>query len=297
MKKVSLLLLTISFLLAPKVFGAYFIPTVKTADLLNRYQGFPATGKIHILIVPGHEPDFGGAEYRSLKERDMNLELSLKLADLLKENPHYDVVLARDENGWNPMLSAYFDNNMLEIKRWVQNRQYAMKGLLNSGLIQNEEPLVYHNTAPGDVALRLYGINKWSRERGFDLLIHVHFNDYPRPNYNVPGKYRGFAVYVPDTQYPNASTSEAIAQNIYSNLLSSFVPSNLKGEDQGIVHDQSLIALGAADTLDIPSVLIEYGYIYRFADATMRHKTIDKMARLTAEGVDDFFNSATTTAP
>ena len=45
------------------------------ADLRSRYDDARASGnkKVKILIVPGHEPIYGGAEFGALKERDMNV--------------------------------------------------------------------------------------------------------------------------------------------------------------------------------------------------------------------------------
>jgi len=30
-----------------------------------------------------------------------------------------------------------------------------------------------------DIALRLYGFNKWADENKVDAMVHIHFNDYP----------------------------------------------------------------------------------------------------------------------
>jgi N-acetylmuramoyl-L-alanine amidase len=53
--------------------------------------------------VPGHEPGYGGAEYGSLKEREMNVELANDLSEFLKNNGHYEVIGAR-QHKWNPTL-------------------------------------------------------------------------------------------------------------------------------------------------------------------------------------------------
>src|SRR3954465_1943136 len=56
-----------------KLAAVFFWPSVTVSDLQTRYHNGQ---KIRILIVPGHEPNFGGAEYRDLKERDMTLALA-----------------------------------------------------------------------------------------------------------------------------------------------------------------------------------------------------------------------------
>ena len=69
----------------------------------------PSTShKIKILIVPGHEPNAGGAdEFKKIKERDLNLQLSEFLKKDLSANPSLEVILARDKNGWNKDLKNY----------------------------------------------------------------------------------------------------------------------------------------------------------------------------------------------
>jgi N-acetylmuramoyl-L-alanine amidase len=75
---------------------------------VNELQDKYATKKVRILIVPGHEPNYGGAEYGYLKEREMTVELSKYLADFLKNNGRYEVTVARDEKDWNPIFLYVF---------------------------------------------------------------------------------------------------------------------------------------------------------------------------------------------
>jgi N-acetylmuramoyl-L-alanine amidase len=66
------------------------------------------TGKVKILLVPGHEPGYGGAEYRDLKERDMTVELAQDLESFLNTNGHYQVFVTRDTYQWSTDFSNYF---------------------------------------------------------------------------------------------------------------------------------------------------------------------------------------------
>ncbi len=257
----------------------------------NKFALVPETrSQIRVLIVPGHEPDFGGAEYRDLLERELNLELALKLNKLLSMDGRFEVLLSRDENGWNKELVSYFANNWESIKSFAQEKKDEMQSLILDGRLTKVEGL-YHNEAPSGVATRLYGINKWSGEKGVEILIHIHLNDHPRSNVNRPGKYWGFAIYVPEKQYSNSLATRHLAEYIHKSLSEEFDVSNYPKEAAGIIESPDLIAIGNANTLDGASVLMEYGYIYRpaFQDKQAREETFDKMARLTYLGLIDFF--------
>src|SRR5437867_127222 len=55
------------------------------AGLQSKYNVVASTGlnKIRVLIVPGHEPDYGGAEFGSITERNLVVTLADNLADFL----------------------------------------------------------------------------------------------------------------------------------------------------------------------------------------------------------------------
>ena len=264
------------------------------AQLHEKYDAVPkGKPKIRIIIVPGHEPGFGGTEYKDLKERDMNVDLAQDLKSFFENNSHYEIVLARDKNSWNPDLQNYFNNNWYDIISFFKERKDEMLKLINDGFITKATDGVVHNNVKQDVTLRLYGINKWVDENKVDIAIHVHFNDYPRNNTSIPGKYSGFAIYVPEKQYSNSTTTNAIANTVFKRLSKYNAVSNLQKEDVGIVQEQDLIAIGSYNTLVVPSMLIEYGYIYepQFADVKVRESTIKDLAFQTYLGIQDFFGS------
>src|SRR5690348_1417178 len=94
------------------VAATFFIQSISANELRDKYKNVDETNKkVKIILVPGHEPDYGGAEYGSLKERDMTVDLALRLADKLKADKRFEVVLTRDKAGWNPDLQKYFDDN------------------------------------------------------------------------------------------------------------------------------------------------------------------------------------------
>lgn len=269
---------------------------ITVAELQNKYNA-PIPKKIRVLIIPGHEPGYGGTEYGDLKEREMNVELAQNLGGFLKNNGHYDVMLARDNKEWNPTLLTYFNTQWDEIIFFFKdNKQEMLHSVNTTGSAlstENTKPKVAHNTARTDVALRLYGINKWENENAVDIAIHIHFNDVGHRPKNSPGEYTGFAVYIPEPQYANNPTTRAIAETIFKRLSKYNAVSNLPNEDEGIVEETDLIAIGAHNTTNSPSMLIEYGYIYetQFQNAEVRETTLRDLAFQTYLGLQDFFGS------
>ena len=267
------------------------------AQLQSRYSGvapvasFAQPKKVRVLIVPGHEPDYGGAEYGSLKERNMTVELAGDLQQFLSNNSRYEVIVTRDTKSWSPTFTNYFKTGWNDIIEWQKAHKDEIVNLERLGQYHPVAPKVEHQNVPNDVAYRIYGIDKWVDENDIDIVIHVHFNDYPGHG-TVPGDYSGIAIYVPQKQYDNSKTTQVIADSIFKRLSKYNPISNLAGESGGIVQDQDLIAVGAYNSVDAASMLIEYGYIYepQFTDATLHDSAIKDLAFQTYLGLQDFFD-------
>ncbi|MCX6718834.1 MAG: N-acetylmuramoyl-L-alanine amidase, partial [Candidatus Taylorbacteria bacterium] len=264
------------------------------AGLQSKYNIDVAQGraKIRVLIVPGHNPDFGGAEYGNIKERNLTVVLADDLAKFLRDNGKYEVFETRDTLSWSPTFTAYFKDHWNEIVDWQKSYRNEMTQLISMGSVSKPVSSVYHNTAPLNVAYRLYGITKWSNENNIDIVIHVHLNDYPGHMSNVPGKYSGFVIYVPSKQYLNGNTTSMIADKVFKRLAKYNPVSDLPGESAGVVDDAELIAIGAYNTSDTPNMLIEYGYLYeqQFVDSDLRGQALNDLAYQTYLGLQDFFD-------
>lgn len=273
--------------------AAFLHKTVTIADLQNRYNTASSDRKVRILIVPGHEPNFGGTAFDGLNERDINVDLSNYLKDFLINNGHYEVIVTRDKKDWNPVFSNYFKNNWDSIIEFFNNRKEDTLHAITTGSVPKPNVKIYHNPAPQNVAYRLYGINKWGNENAVDIAIHVHFNDYPRSNTSIPGKYSGFSIYVPEKNYANSTTTRVIAEAVFKRLSKYNPVSNLPSEDSGVIDEPHLIAIGAYNTSDAASMLIEYGYIYepQIFDEKVRESTLKDLAFQTYLGLQDFFGS------
>ncbi len=262
-------------------------PTVVTqADVEAKYQAALAGGeKVKVLVMPGHEPAQGGAETNGLKERDINVDIADSLAAELAADPAFEVTVARTKTAWLPALADYFEEEWKDIGKFVTSNKRATRTLIRHGEIQDRDFEVAHNVAATDVALRLYGISKWANEEGYDIVIHPHLND------NVGAQFQsGFAVYVPDQQFGNAEASKPLGEAIAYELNHFNASSTLPIENYAIVEDQDLIALGAYNTAQFPSVLIEYAYIYesKLAHAETRGTVLADMAHQTYRGIRDY---------
>ncbi len=278
--------------------GAFFIESKSIAELQTTYAAVPDTGRrVRILIVPGHEPSFGGTQHQGLLERDIVVDMAEELQRLLQGDPRYSVMVARSREAWHPSLERYFAVHKDDILDFREGHKQQMGRLLKQGLL-SQVTGVSHNSAPRDVALRLYGINAWANEQEVDLVLHVHINDHERRSTRTQGVYSGFSIYVPERQYSNSTSSRAVADSLYRRLSHSMPVSDMPLEQSGVVEDQELVAIGRYNTVDAPSMLIEYGYIYEghFHDQTMRELLTDEYAYLTFRGVQDFFSATIATS-
>lgn len=245
--------------------------------------------KVKILIVPGHEPNAGGAdEFKTIKERNLNLQLSENIKDDLLENTDYQVVLARNENGWNLDLQNYVTKNSNKIMSWVADMKNKLFAKVDKGTFKIIKLGMEHNDAATSAVLYLYGTNKWIASNNFDLVLHVHFNNNPKINGRP--NYRGYCMYVPDSQYGNASSSKILADYLNKEISKIEKPSNMPQEKDTIIPDQQLIATGVYDTLKIPSVVVEYAYIYEpmMLSSSTRNLFIQKAASSTATAISNY---------
>ncbi|MBI5134544.1 MAG: N-acetylmuramoyl-L-alanine amidase [Candidatus Taylorbacteria bacterium] len=273
-------------------FGA---DTVRTKDLKEKYAEATTTipqSRVRIFLMPGHEPDYGGAEYGSVKERDLNLALASYLRGFLEDDPRFEVVLGRGKDGWNPELAEYFVAKREEIQAWRNEQASMTERLVEEGELSFPKAGVSHQTVASDVALRLYGINKWLGESDFDFAIHIHINDYGSRKRNRPGELSGYAIYVPARQYSNSSASRYVAQALKDRFGELLSVSNAPREKEGIVEDRELVAVGRYNTAEVPSMLVEYGYIYepQFQDPAVRDAVLREYAYQTYLGLKAFFS-------
>jgi N-acetylmuramoyl-L-alanine amidase len=245
---------------------------------------------IKILIVPGHDDNSFGAIYNGVREVDLNRELAKNLYNKLSIEPGFEVVLAGDSSGYNPIFQNYFEIKRDEITKFIKEAKYDFSKKVKDGDIV-EDTENFHNVAPEEVALKLYGFNMWLNENDFDFVFHIHFNDYGGRSKHKTPKYNGFSIYMPDKQFGNYELSRQMAEKVFDRINDITPVSNLPQESIGIIEDQELIAVGSNDALDASSILIEYGYIYepQFTDPETRSLAMDDLAYQTYVGIKEFF--------
>jgi N-acetylmuramoyl-L-alanine amidase len=249
-----------------------------------------ASEPIRILLVPGHDNEVWGSQYGNIKESDMNLRLATELFNILKKDKRFEVHITRDSSGYTKTFADYFANNQQEIISFKENAKNMMMSSVENGSFIKKES-VPHVTVNEYMSIILYGINRWANDNKMDAVIHIHFNDYPREEKWTIGKYKGFAIYMPDEQLANSKESTVLAKNIFKQMKTKYITSTYEKELDGLIPDQTLIALGSNNTLAqaVRSVLIEYGYIYRFKNKATRHEAYTIMANLTAQGIKKYF--------
>jgi N-acetylmuramoyl-L-alanine amidase len=245
---------------------------------------------IKILLVPGHDDEIWGAQYGNLKEADMNVKLALTIYDLLKKDPRFVVYITRNWQGYTPEFAKYFETEKDQIIKFRDDAKAARADIIQKGEFVKGDN-VPHNPANEKASIVLYGINRWASSHAIDMVLHIHFNDYPRASTLDMGKYKGFTVYVPEAQMVNYGESLKLGTSIFKELSKKYAVSDYPPESAGIVPDQNLIALGANGTLvtSVKSILVEYGYIYRFGNSLLRHRAYKNMANFTVAGIRNYF--------
>lgn len=247
---------------------------------------------IKILLVPGHDDEIWGAQYGNTKEADMTLALATRIYNLLKKDKRFDVYITRDSGGYTKEFADYFANHEAEIVAFKENAKKEIKNKITNETFLEKES-VPHIVVKQNTSIVLYGINKWANENTIDVVIHIHFNDYPRKNNWTIGKYKGFTIYMPDGQMRNSFESGQLAANIFIQLNKKYKVSDYEKELGGLIPDQKLIALGANETLNagVRSVLVEYGYIYekKFRKKSTRQQIYNDMATRTVRGMRNYF--------
>ena len=249
-------------------------------------------GDIKILIVPGHDKNSYGAQYRGVTEESLNAKVGNYLYDYFLRDQKFSPTITRIYNGtYMEWFTSYAEKDKTEIKSWRDKLKSIMKSFLKTGAV-TKNTKVFHNPAADNASLNLYAINKWANENNIDIVLHLHFNDYPGRPYDLPGKYSGFAIYIPESQLPNYRVSNEIGESIKKQLSTILAPSNFNKEKDTLIEDQQLIAVGSNASRDGASILLEYGYIYedKIYDKNLREQTLINLAYQTYLGIKNYFD-------
>ncbi len=268
--------------------AALFFPERVTPEELT--QAYERNDPIKVLIVPGHDNDSWGASFNDVREADLNMEVGEHLFQYFSTNSHFQTFISRTGAGYTADFRSYFTEQRSRIKEFIAYFKNNFNSAVRQGLVEPNITM-YHVRVSEDVVLKLYGINKWANYHDIDIIIHLHFNDYPRRYTGVPGEHVGVSIYVPEKQLPNARVSRTLAKSVFERLTKYFPPSTLPLEAGGVVEDQELIVLGAYASLNAASLLIEYGYIYepQFTHPFTREPLMKELAFQTYQGIRGYF--------
>ena len=276
--------------LSDYILSSVFPVTVTTEKLQANYK----TSKLKILVVPGHDNEFSGAEFRGVREADLTLEVAKHLVDRFKKDPRFEVFTTRDfgSGDYTSEFSSFFIARAADISAFRNDLKNTMRKFVAEGVVRRNVAIERDNALDG-ISFRLYGINKWANDREIDIVLHLHFNDYPVRRRSEAGKYSGFTIYTPEKQFGNAGASKDLSRALFDQLATFFAPSDLPLEEGGIIEDQELIALGSNASLKGAAALIEYGYIYepQFRSLETRDAMMAELAYQTYRGLKNYFSS------
>ncbi|MCK6462635.1 MAG: N-acetylmuramoyl-L-alanine amidase [Candidatus Pacebacteria bacterium] len=276
-----------------QIAGPFFAEKITPEDIKKNYE----ENRVKILIVPGHDDHSFGTQYKNIKEADLNAALGSDLAEFFRNDKKFESFITREKTGgYQSWFWKYFEENKPAIRQFRSDSQKKMRDALKLGGVK-ENNIVYHNDASDEDSLKLYAINKWANDNNIDIVLHIHFNDYPGRNINRKGEYSGFSVYIPEKQLPNHRSSSELASALKSRLEKYFPKSDLPQEKEmdALIEDQELIAVGSNASRDGASVLIEYGYIYEppLENAQTRPLLLKELAFQTYLGIKSFFGQTT----
>lgn len=265
----------------------FFSETVTPEGLIAKHK---KTGS-GILVVPGHDKNNYGTQYRGVTEASLNAELGGYLFEYFRNDPKFIAFITHKSTGeLNGWISDYIKKEDTAINAFREKTKFSFLDALRIGAVKRETQ-VHHNSATNDTAKTLYGINKWANDNNIDIVLHLHFNDYPGRKYESIGKYKGFSIYIPDNQLPNHRASMGIAQSVRRELRKVEPESNFPREKDIVIEDQELIAIGSNASRTGVSILIEYGYIYesKLTNKNTRSAFLQQLAYQTYLGVKSFF--------
>ncbi|MFW5853282.1 MAG: N-acetylmuramoyl-L-alanine amidase [Patescibacteria group bacterium] len=235
-------------------------PAVVWSDITDVYAD--PEQKVKVLLVPGHDNQYSGAVFGDLKEADAVLAIAEPLFDFFNQDENFEVEIIRDltTGEYQEDFEYFLKNKREDVMSFRQKGHILTQSLFNRGKI-SFEPLG-SNSKTSEIAYRLYATNYWAMEKNFDLVLHIHINDQARNNLRIPGTFRGFSIFIPAADYHHHKISRQLAKSLFAGLQQFLMVSIAPGEKRGIIESDDLIATGAIGSINIPSVLLEYGYIY-----------------------------------
>lgn len=246
------------------------------------YEGSPR----RILLVAGHTAETEGTSYRSLSEYELNYQLMNMLEERLRATG-YEVITTHEGDDYNEEFTNFFETQRQEILDFRSRQREAYEEEYPLGVVTNDTD---HNYASNLGTLQLYGVNYWANQNNIDVVLHIHFNDYPgRPNDEV-GEHTGFSVFTSLKTNKNFIESFLLAKEIEREMLTYADRSTVRRESAGVLESE-LIAVGQANSTDMPSLLLEMGFIYenKFVNPISRAQEFQDYTQAITQALNTYF--------
>ncbi len=190
-----------------------------------------------ILLVPGHDDEYGGCRGKAGQEENINLAIAEDIKFFLDRDSDFVAEITRSTSGYTKPLRDFLDSNRKEL------RERALDILR-----EESSELVERYT-------RNFGLAEYSNRKKPDLTIHVHVNNDP-----TDSTLQGFVTFW--SQYNNSYyRSRKFAAQIRNKLASEFPMSTSPAERHGISARPYVVLGSPWLRVKPPSVLVEYGYI------------------------------------
>ncbi len=267
-------------------------------DLLSQLQGATTTATStdttepvvippkKILLVAGHTAQTKGAVFGNTTEYELNYDIVKKLEREMRIRG-YDVTITHQGSDYSQQFLDYFETNEQRILDFRENKKQAYDKLYPQGVVTNDTD---HNYASPLGVIQLYGVNLWANENNMDAVVHMHFNDYPGRPAGKTGTHTGFSVFTPLKTNNHFVESFNLAKSIEEHMLKYTNRSTVTNESAGVLESE-LIAVGQNNSVNMPSVLIENGFVYesKFTNLTQREIVLTRQANSIANGIEQYF--------
>jgi|GEM_PF-3450684 len=239
-----------------------------------------------VLLVAGHTAQTKGAVFQDTTEYELNYNLLKKLEREMKERG-YETIVSHQGGDYTPQFLDFFAKNEERILEFRENKKNAYDRQYPQGVVTNDTD---HNHASPLGVVQLYGVNLWANENNIDAVIHLHFNDYPGRVAGKPGVHTGISVFTPLKTNNHFVESFKLGKLIEENMLKYTERSTVRNESAGVLESE-LIAVGQANSVNMPAVLIENGFVYenKFTNESQREIVFTRQANSIANGIERYF--------
>ena len=118
------------------VAGPFFAERITPEQILASYK--TENNKIKILIVPGHNNDSFGAQFKGTKEAEMNAELGQELFEFFQKDDKFETYATRLKNGdYSQWFHDYFESNKEEVAKFREDSRRQMRQAIEQGMPAN----------------------------------------------------------------------------------------------------------------------------------------------------------------